>query len=157
MKSAIQLLKQDHKTVKALLKELGETSTRSFKARPRLLQQIEHEISIHSTLEEEILYPAILKAAETNEQREMLAAAFEEHRVVESMVLPDLKLSEVDSVKFGGRAKVLRELVEHHVDEEEAELFPLAEKLLSEKVLEDMLDQMEARKSELLLTLRPAA
>lgn len=157
MKNAIEMLKQDHEHVKTLLTQLRETTTRATKTRPELLAKIEMELEVHTTIEEELFYPAIRDAAESNEQREMLAEAFEEHRAVDQLVLPDVKATNVDSVEFGGRAKVLKEMIEHHIEEEESDLFPLAKKLFSAQQLRDLGEQMQALKTELLAKKRQAA
>lgn len=156
MRTALDLLKKDHKQVKKLLKELVETTTRAKKRRAELLDEIETELEVHTTIEEEIFYPALRDAATRNEQREVIAEAFEEHRAVNGMVLPDLKKTKVDTVEFGGRAKVLKELVEHHADEEEDEMFSLAHELMSEEELHELGEQMMGRKQQLLRKLRAA-
>ena len=83
----------------------------------------------------------------------MYFEALEEHRAAGELVLPDLEKTNVTSDQFGGRAKVLKELVEHHADEEEKEMFPRARKLLDAATLADLGQQMQARKQELLKTL----
>ncbi|MEQ8349370.1 MAG: hemerythrin domain-containing protein [Sneathiellaceae bacterium] len=147
--NAIELLKADHRTVRKLLDELADTSVRATKARPELLAQIERELSAHTRIEEEIFYPAFRKAG-GGEEATMYHEAREEHRAVEKLVLPDLKETDPASHEFSGRAKVLKELVEHHADEEEEEMFADAEKLLSADRLAALGAQMEARKRELL-------
>ena len=77
----------------------------------------------------------------------------EEHRAAGELVLPDLEKTKVTSDQFGGRAKVLKELVEHHADEEEKEMFPRARKLLDKAALTELGQQMQARKQELLKSL----
>ena len=147
---ALSLLTADHKEVKADLEELAETTTRATKKRATLLEKIGHELRAHAKIEEEIFYPAIKKAAENNEQKRLLAEAFEEHRAVEKLVLPDLEKSDPGSVEFGGRAKVLMELVTHHAEEEEEELFKTAKKLLSREELVELGARMQERKEALL-------
>lgn len=157
MRTAIDILKKDHEKVRELLKKLTDTTTRATKTRKDLLDQIETELTVHTTIEEEIFYPAMKKAAKNNEHRQLIAEAFEEHRAVDKLVLPDLKKSKVDSVQFGGRAKVLREMVEHHADEEEDDMFPLANKLLSKEQLHELGEKMMGRKQQLLRKSREAA
>ena len=147
-KNAIDLLKEDHAKVRKLLDEL--TSTHGPKTRERLLAEIHTELAVHTKIEEEIFYPAFKEACEKKEDVEMYYEALEEHRAVDSMVLPDLMKTKPDSEKFGGRAKVLKELVEHHADEEEDEMFKLARKLMTKEELEELGEQMDARKKELM-------
>lgn len=75
--------------------------------------------------------------------------ALEEHKAAEKMVLPDLKKIDPASHKFSGRAKVLKELVEHHADEEEREMFYLASKTMSIAELEELGAEMKQRKKTL--------
>jgi hypothetical protein len=72
---------------------------------------------------------------------------------VKELVLPDLQDTDVTSEAFGGRAKVLKDLILHHAEEEEEELFPRARKLLGKERLEELGGEMEARKSELTIDL----
>jgi hemerythrin superfamily protein len=146
--NAIDALKADHRKVEGLLKELTDTTTRATKTRAELLKKIAHELDVHTRLEEEIFYPAFKKAGGKAHDR-MFFEGLEEHRAVERLVLPDLRKTDVASEKFSGRAKVLRELVEHHADEEEKEMFPKARKALSADELKDLGEQMEKRRKEL--------
>ena len=146
--NAIELLMQDHKLVKKLLEELSTTTERAVKKRAELLQRIEHELQVHTALEEDILYPAI-KQAGGKEEAKMYYEAKEEHRTVDSLVLPDLLHTETDTVAFAGRVKVMKELLEHHIEEEESELFPTAKKLLGKDVLEQLGQAMQAQKKML--------
>ena len=144
--NAIDLLKEDHKRVKAILGQLSDSTERAVKKRSELLNKLEMEIVIHTRLEEEILYPAFKKAG-GKEQAIMYHEAKEEHRAVDSLVLPDLKATSPSTLEFSGRVKVVKELLEHHIEEEETEMFPQARKLLGKAVLEELGEQMEAMKA----------
>ena len=144
--NAIDLLKADHAKVKDILSQLSESTERALKKRSELLAKLEMEISIHTRLEEEILYPAF-KAAGSKEQDIMYFEAKEEHRTVDSLVLPDLKLTDPGTPEFSGRVKVVKELLEHHIEEEETEMFPQAKKLLGKAKLDELGAQMEAMKA----------
>jgi hemerythrin-like domain-containing protein len=148
--NAIQLLKEDHKKVRALLAELENTTPRGVKTRTQLLETIGKELRVHSQIEEEIFYPAFKAAREKSDDDKMYFEALEEHRAAGELVLPDLEKTEPGSDRFSGRAKVLKELVEHHADEEEKEMFPRARKLLSAAELNALGAQMAARKRELM-------
>ena len=147
---AITLLKDDHKKVKALLAELAETTNRGEKTRTELLAKIAKELKAHTTIEEEIFYPAFKQAGEKSDDAKMFFEAMEEHRAAGDLVLPDLLKTNVTSDQFGGRAKVLKELVEHHADEEEKEMFPRAKTLLGKDALAELGERMAARKQELM-------
>jgi hemerythrin-like domain-containing protein len=151
---AITLLKDDHKKVKALLTELADTTNRAQKTRAELLAKIATEIEVHTTIEEEIFYPAFKAAGEKSDDAKMFFEAKEEHRAAGDLVLPDLLKSDVTSDQFGGRAKVLKELIEHHADEEEKEMFPRARELLDRDVLVQLGERMQARKLELMQSLK---
>jgi len=148
--NAIQLLKDDHKKVRGLLAELEGTTARGTKKRTQLLATIGKELRVHTKIEEEIFYPALREAGEKSDDEKMYFEALEEHRAAGELVLPDLEKTAPDSEKFSGRAKVLKELVEHHADEEEKEMFPRARKLLSAAELNSLGLRMAARKRELM-------
>lgn len=147
---AIQLLKKDHATVRGLLAELEATTVRAIKTRVELLARIDREIKLHAKIEEEIFYPAFKAAGEKGDDAKMFHEATEEHRAAGDLVLPDLLDTEPGSEKFSGRAKVLKELIEHHAKEEEKEMFPRAKQLLSTQELTALGEQMAVRKQELL-------
>lgn len=147
---AISLLKDDHQKVRKLLKELDDTTNRAEKTRPDLLAEIAMEIRVHAAIEEEIFYPAFKAAGEKADDGKMYFEALEEHRAAGELVLPDLLDTDVTSDQFGGRAKVLKELIEHHAGEEEKEMFPRARELLSKEELVALGDLMLQRKTELL-------
>jgi len=146
--NAIELLKADHEVVKQLLEEITSTTERAFKKRAELLKKIEMELSIHTTIEEEDFYPAF-KDAGAKDELKMYHEAKEEHRAVEALVLPDLLKTDPGSVEFSGRIKVLKELLEHHIEEEEQEMFATATELMSEEQLETLGKQMEEKKKSL--------
>ena len=148
--NAIQLLKQDHKTVRGLLSDLEATTRRALKRRGELLAKVAREIDVHTRIEEEIFYPAFKQAGDRGEDAKLYHEAREEHRAAGELVLPDLLKTAPDSEEFGGRAKVLKELVEHHAREEEREMFPRARQLLTAAQLRELGELMMERKQELL-------
>jgi hemerythrin superfamily protein len=147
---AITLLKEDHKLVRRLLDKLERTTARGAKTRKELLLKIEANLKAHTTIEEEIFYPAFKEAGRKSDDDKMYFEALEEHRAAGDLVLPDLLNTDITSEKFGGRAKVLKELVEHHAGEEEKEMFPRAKKLMSKNELVELGERLERRKAELL-------
>jgi hemerythrin-like domain-containing protein len=147
---AITLLTEDHRKVRKLLEELNNTTDRAEKTRTELLAQIAQELRAHTTIEEEIFYPAFKEAGQKSDDDKLYFEALEEHRAAGDLVLPDLQKTQVTSEQFGGRAKVLKELVDHHADEEEKEMFPRARKLMDAQTLADLGGQLAARKRELL-------
>lgn len=144
---AIQLLKNDHQAVKGLLEELTQTTSRAVKRRTALLKEIQVNLQAHTTIEEEIFYPAFRDAG-SKEEAKMYFEALEEHRAAEDLVLPDLINTQPDSEQFSGRAKVLKELIEHHIQEEEKEMFKQAKQLLDKNELQELGERMAERKQE---------
>jgi iron-sulfur cluster repair protein YtfE (RIC family) len=146
--NAISILKHDHENVRELLERLKNTTERATKTRVDLLERIEAELVLHMTVEEEIFYPAFRDGIGDKHAEKMYHEAKEEHRAA-NKVMADLKKTDPSSPAFGGRAKVLAELVTHHADEEEDEMFPMANKHFSSDELEAIGKQMEERKRQL--------
>ena len=147
-KDAIALLKEDHKNVKELLKRLEETSDRSTSQREKLLRQVENEVKVHTTIEEEIFYPAFKEAIRSKSDAHLYFEALEEHHVVD-LVMSETKGTDTDSEEFAAKAKVLKDLIEHHAEEEETEMFPKARKAMGIARLRELGQEMEGRKRQL--------
>jgi hemerythrin-like domain-containing protein len=145
-RDAIALLEADHEKVRKLLSQLEKA--RQPSRRIELLAKVSQEVDVHARIEEEIFYPAFREAARKKEDRKLFFEAHAEHDVVK-IVLPDLEGTDAGSENFAAKAKVLKELVEHHAEEEEDEMFPRARALLSKEDLADLGARLEARKSEL--------
>ena len=145
MPNAITMLKSDHATVKRLLRELSETGDRAVKQREELVAQIERDLKMHAQLEEEVFYPAFQAAAQGDEAEDLFYEAAEEHHIVD-MVLPALKAANPKSHEFKAKAKVLKELVEHHIREEETQMFVEARKMFGDEELRELGDMMQARR-----------
>jgi hemerythrin-like domain-containing protein len=149
MQDAIDILKDDHDRVKELLSELEETSNRATTQRSNLLAEIAEELTVHMEIEEKVFYLAFKSAAEKSEERVMYFEAQEEHNVLE-FELPRLQKTDPSTDDFAAHAKVLKELVEHHVKEEEKEMFPAAKKLMSSEELEMLGEKMQAKKEKMM-------
>lgn len=145
MPNAITMLKSDHATVKRLLRELNESGDRATKQREALVEQIERELKMHAQLEEEIFYPAFKAAARGSEAEDLFYEAAEEHHIVD-MVLPALKAANPKSHEFKAKAKVLFDLLEHHIKEEETQMFKEARDLFGDEQLRELGDMMQARR-----------
>jgi hemerythrin superfamily protein len=141
---AIALLKQDHEKVRTLL---GQLENATGARRQKLLGQIETELKVHTTIEEEIFYPAYREAARKKEDKKLYFEAVQEHHVVD-LVLPEMNDgSSPEELK--ARAKVLKDLVEHHADEEEKQMFPRARKAMDKDELRSLGEMMLRRKEDL--------
>src|SRR5437763_3239910 len=148
MPNPITMLKADHVKVKGLLRQLEASGSRSTKERERLVRDIERELKVHSQIEEELFYPTFKKISEKTEAEDLFYEATEEHHVVD-MVLPALKAANPKSHEFEAKAKVLKDLVEHHIREEETEMFVEARNLMDDQQLRALGDLMLARKESL--------
>src|SRR5437764_13530881 len=131
MPNPITMLKADHANVRRLLRELTESGDRAIKERERLVREIERALKTHAQIEEELFYPTFKKLAEGTEAEDLFYEATEEHHVVD-MVLPALKAANPKSHEFEAKAKVLKDLVEHHIREEETEMFVEARNLMDD-------------------------
>lgn len=128
---ATDLLKKQHKDVKGLFKKVEKA--RGGEERRRLMEQIAEHLRLHTSLEEELFYPAVHEV--NRKAAEMVDVSLEEHHVVD-LVLEDLPNVDPEDERFHAKMTVLMELVEHHVKEEESEMFKLAEKLGKERLTE---------------------
>ena len=147
-KSAITLLKEDHAKVRKLLAQLDKAQAPG--RRDELLEKITHEVEVHTRVEEEIFYPAFNEAGRKKDDAKLFHEALAEHGAVK-MLLPDLLQTDRDTAEFAGKAKVLKDLIEHHAEEEEKELFPRAKALLSEAELQELGVRIEERKQQLVI------
>ncbi len=143
--NAFQLLKEDHQKVSGIFQQLEPTTERAEKTRTELFAKLQQELDIHARIEETVFYPAIKQAAET---REIVLEGFEEHHVVK-MLLKELESLPVDTEQWTAKLKVLQENVEHHVEEEESEMFQSARQVLSEDEINDLGTRMEELKKQL--------
>lgn len=147
---ATKLLTEDHKKVRKALADLAKTSEQDTDKREELLGEIALDLEVHTQIEEEIFYPAFRQACGDDEDDKLYFEALEEHRAVGGLVLPDLQNTPTSSEKFGGRAKVLKELVDHHADEEEEVMFKRAKKVFSSDELDELGAQLATRKEALI-------
>lgn len=153
--NVIELLKKDHENVKDLFAAFEKAKEADRGAeKESAVSSICQELTLHAAVEEEIFYPAVetRAAGEDEKSEDSVKEAFEEHALVKSLVA-ELSEMKADDEQFDAKVKVLKDLVDHHVEEEEGELMPRARKLLSEDELEAMGSAVESRKAEP----RPAA
>ncbi|HYE72306.1 MAG TPA: hemerythrin domain-containing protein [Blastocatellia bacterium] len=140
--NALELLKQDHRKVDELFSQFENAE--DDKRKERLFEQICQELTIHTYIEEAVLYPALQKREEL---KDMVLEAIEEHRQVKKLIAESERLIE-GSEKLDAKVKVMQEDVEHHVEEEENEMFPKAEQLFSREQLNELGRQLEEAKRE---------
>jgi hypothetical protein len=137
---AFKLLKTDHKKVSQLFEKIESASGAAAKS--KLFSELKGELDVHAHIEEKFLYPAL----ENKEpSREITLEAYEEHKVVKEL-LAELA-TQPPNEEWDAKLTVLKENVEHHVEEEEGELFDKAEKVLSEEQIDRLGAEMEAEKA----------
>jgi iron-sulfur cluster repair protein YtfE (RIC family) len=139
---AFELLKNDHAKVSALFDRIEPATDAT--TRQQLFAQLKQELDIHAHIEETILYPALKGAEET---RDITEEAYEEHQEVKDL-LAELEATPADSEEWGDLITELRENVDHHVEEEEGEMFPKAQTVLSEQQINDIGAKLAAEKQQ---------
>jgi hemerythrin-like domain-containing protein len=137
---AFNLLKADHRKVEELFSQLESAS--GGQAKKRVFEQIKTELELHTHIEETIFYPALEEPKQTHD---LTLEAYEEHDVVKKL-LQELSRAKSPNEEWEAKAKVLQENVEHHVEEEENELFPKASSALGAEEIETLGEQMESEK-----------
>jgi hypothetical protein len=140
---AIAMLKADHDKVKGLLEDLESTTERGLKTRAELFATIKGELTVHEVIEEEIFYPA-LKAHP--KAKDIVLEGYEEHHVVD-VLMRELEDLDVGHESWGAKALVMKENVEHHIEEEEGEMFAKARQVFDRQELVDLGARMAERKA----------
>ena len=136
--NAIDLLEQQHREVEELFEEFDGAGDGAVKTKERLCREISDALAVHAEIEEKLFYPE----SKQENTEEILRESVEEHLAMKR-TLADLIESDVDDAQFDARMKVLKEEVEHHVEEERSELFPKVKKNCSKEELEDMGARMQ--------------
>jgi hypothetical protein len=138
---ALSLLKADHDKVKKMLAEGEQTTERGEKTRTELFGKLKAEMALHERIEEEIFYPAL---KEHPKAKELALEGYEEHHVVDE-IMGELEATDVGDETWGAKFKVMKENIEHHISEEEGEMFKQARQVFDG----DELERLGARMAEL--------
>jgi len=139
---AIALLKADHDKVKRLLSDLETTTERGGKTRAELFATIKGELTIHEIIEEEIFYPALKSHPKA---KDVVLEGYQEHHVVD-LLMGELESMDVSDERWGAKATVMKENIEHHIEEEEGDMFKKARQVFDRGELEDLGERMAERK-----------
>jgi iron-sulfur cluster repair protein YtfE (RIC family) len=137
-----QLIRQDHQKAKRLFERLAETAS-GTQSRPHIFAELKRELELHAEVEERYFYPALQRH---DEARDLIEEALEEHGDVKEALVA-LDHGDNESEDWSDRLDELREDVEHHVEEEETEIFPLAQKLLDPAQLSTIASDIEKAKA----------
>lgn len=144
---ALTLLKKDHDLAKDLMARVDKE--KDVDERTSMFEQLIDALTIHERIEEEIFYPALQRLPNA---REDVLESFEEHHLVDQ-IITGLDNTAIDSETWPAKFTVLKENVEHHIQDEEEKLFPKADKLLGREKLGElgarMADLKEAEENAL--------
>ncbi len=151
----LELLKHDHDEVKQLMEECSSAGDGAAGAEERegLFAKIHSAMTVHEIIEEEIFYPAL---KEHPKARDIVLEGIEEHGVVDSLT-GELATLPVKDETWPAKFKVMRENVEHHIEEEEGKMFPQAKQVFDGSDLQQLGDRMETRKEQAMRQGRAAA
>lgn len=127
-----------------LLKRGEQTPARAVRRRQELLGTITAELTIHEMIEEQAFYPALERHAEA---RNIVLEGFEEHHAA-NVLLHELHEMAADRERWGAKFKVLQETIQHHIDEEEGEMFRTARAVLDRKEIEALGTRMARMKAQ---------
>jgi hemerythrin-like domain-containing protein len=141
---AIALLKEDHRKLLGLLEELEPTTERAEKTRQELFGRIKDELTVHEIIEEEIFYPTLKQHPKA---RDIVLEGYEEHHVVDE-IMGELDALPVDDETWGPKAKVMIENIQHHIEEEEGDMFVKARQVFDRAELDQLGKAMADRKAE---------
>jgi len=119
-----------------------------YRTRHQLLDRVTSELRVHEKIEEEILYPALKKHPKA---RDIVLEGYQEHHVADLLV-EELHAMDVSDERWGAKFKVLQEGIEHHIEEEEGDMFPKAVEIFSPDELNEIGDQMQALRMQALGT-----
>jgi hemerythrin-like domain-containing protein len=139
---AVELLKSQHRDVEKLFKEIENAEEPEDKE--ALFEDLADKLAIHAKIEEQLFYPAV----QEKKTEDMVLEAFVEHTSIKRL-LADLLEADASEPTFDAQIKVLKEQVEHHVEEEEKELFPAAKKVLGKEELSAIAQEMMAVEADL--------
>lgn len=138
----LELLKQDHQAVKDLFDQIDDAE--DGKQRKKLFDQIDTQLNIHAHIEETVFYPEMQKIDELND---MVEEALEEHQEVKTL-LEEMEGRDPEDDQFIASLEELMENVEHHVAEEEDEMFPKVRERCDQATLDRLGDQLESAKGK---------
>lgn len=139
---AIKVLIKDHEEIKQYFREFEVAGERAHKKKQTIAEKLIKELHAHTQIEERLFYPTVMEKGD-KELKELVLEGIEEHRAADFMI-ERVKNTQPEDETFEAKFKVLMEVVEHHLKEEEKEMFPEAR-----KVLKDELEPLGARMEEM--------
>jgi len=145
MHQFLQALQKDHEEVKDILSQLEGTSEGAVKSKEKLFLKLKQELIPHMKVEEKHFYPGI---GENKELRQIALEAIEEHHVAET-ILKELDSLGKDKENWSAKMAVFKEILEHHIEEEEDEIFDVAGEALDNDQLNRMMESFQSDKDKI--------
>lgn len=142
----LEMLEDDHRRVDRLFKDFEGAGDQAFKTKQGIAEKVIEELTIHSEMEEQVLYPFAQEQIEDAEEN--VRESFEEHHVVDQL-MKEIGGMQPEDEQFDAKVTVLIENVRHHIEEEEGELFPKIRKALGTERLEELGERMKEVKQRL--------
>jgi hypothetical protein len=139
----IEMLERDHRRLEALFKKGEKTTARGTKTRREVLETLTAELVLHERKEEKVLYPALKRHRDAHE---IVLEGYQEHHVADVIVAELHRMPPTDE-RWGAKFKVLKENIEHHIEEEEGDMFKTARTVMTRAQLEALGRRMETMKA----------
>lgn len=140
---ALQMLKQDHDEIKQLMLQLAAKKDDKTSDKETVFTILTQKLALHEALEEDIFYPAMKQHPKT---KELALEGYDEHEEVDQVMLELRGLDFMDAA-YGDKVQTMKDKLEHHIQEEEEELFKHAREVFSEGELGELGSRMEERRT----------
>jgi hemerythrin-like domain-containing protein len=144
MKEFFEMIEKDHEEVKEIIEKIEESSSGAVKSREKMFMQLKEELLPHMKAEEKTLYPAL---KEQKESRMQALEALEEHHVAE-LVFKELESMPKSEDTWMAKLKVFKELLEHHIEEEEDQVFKMAQETLESDKMSQIMEAFQQEKEK---------
>jgi hemerythrin-like domain-containing protein len=144
MKEFFEMIEKDHEEVKGIIEKIEESSSGAVKSREKMFMQLKEELLPHMKAEEKTLYPAL---KEQKESRMQALEALEEHHVAE-LVFKELESMPKSEDTWMAKLKVFKELLEHHIEEEEDQVFKMAQETLESDKMSQIMEAFQQEKEK---------
>jgi hemerythrin-like domain-containing protein len=144
-----ELIESDHEKVKDILNKLQDTGERAAKTREKLLKELQEGLVPHMYAEENYFYQLVM---DESGETEPLYEAIEEHRVAK-LSLADLGKTGLEDPRWPAKLTVLKELIEHHIEEEEDQVFTLARNVIDDQRAQSVGERFQEMKEEAPVTI----
>jgi hemerythrin-like domain-containing protein len=135
-------LKKDHEEVRSILEQLKATGNKAEKKREELFLKLKQEIKPHMEAEEKVFYPALQKKA-----HEKILESIEEHHAADVFLIELEKMGKTED-RWAAKLSVFKEIVEHHLEEEEGDIFKLADEAMDHDQMPAILKQFQEQKQK---------